>query len=271
MNESLHSFAELLRNFRVLDALDILIVWYLVYRLLVLIRGTRAVSLLRGIILLFLIFLVSSWFPTLNYLLRGLIPVALLALIVIFQPELRLALERLGRGGLLARAFGTIGEETGQDVVNEVVEASVRMAEKGHGALIVLERTQPLVDIIRTGKTIGGRVSVELLMTIFNPRTPLHDGAVVIRGAQLLAASCVLPHSERPGLSTETGMRHRAALGLAERTDAVVIVVSEETGNVSLAVAGTLSPGLERPQLTERLMELFEAQRDETRFFFWRK
>jgi diadenylate cyclase len=112
---------------------------------------------------------------------------------------------------------------------------------------------------------------VELLMTIFNPRTPLHDGAVVIRGAELLAASCVLPHSERPGLSTETGMRHRAALGLVERTDAAVVVVSEETGNISLAVNGTLSPALQRPQLTERLMEAFEAQLQEKRFFFWRK
>jgi diadenylate cyclase len=151
------------------------------------------------------------------------------------------------------------------------VEAAFGLSDKGYGALLVLERTQPLVDIIRTGKALNARVSVELLMTIFSPRTPLHDGAVVIRGPQLLAASCVLPHSERPGLSTETGMRHRAALGLAERTDAVIVVVSEETGNISLAFNGTLSPALERPQLTERLMELFESQRAEKRVFFWRK
>ncbi len=265
------TLTDLLPNLRVLDALDVLIVAYLIYRVLLLLRGTRAASLLRGVALVLLVLLVSSWLPTLNYLLRSLIPVALLALVVIFQPELRMALERLGRGGFLIGSLGSLGEETTADVIGEVVEAAVSMSEKGHGALLVLERTQPLVDIIRTGKAINGRVSVELLMTIFSPRTPLHDGAVVIRGAQVLAASCVLPHSERPGLSTETGMRHRAALGLAERTDAVVVVVSEETGNISLAFNGTLSPALERPQLTERLMELFEAQQAEKRFFFWRK
>lgn len=271
MEQTLNTLAELLVNFRLLDGLDILIVAFLVYRLLLLVRGTRAASLLRGIVLVLIAFAVSSWLPTLNYLLRGLIPVALLALVVIFQPELRMGLERLGRAGLLGRALGPLKEPTGDEIILEVVEAAFRMAEKGHGALIALERTASLVDIIRTGKTINGRVSPELIMTIFNPRAPLHDGAVVVRGPELVAASCVLPHSERPGLSTETGMRHRAALGLVERTDAVVVVVSEETGNVSLAANGTLSPALERPQLTERLMELFEAQRADRRFFFWRK
>jgi len=137
--------------------------------------------------------------------------------------------------------------------------------------LIVMERSTGLLDITRTGKTINARVSVELLHTIFHPRTPLHDGAVVIRGNQLVAAACVLPHSESPSLATSVGMRHRAALGLAERTDAVCIVVSEETGSISLAVNGTLSPPLSRVQLTERLQELFEAEKGRTHFFFWRK
>lgn len=271
MNELLETFRQILHNLRWLDALDILIVAYLVYRLLLLMRGTRAVPLFRGLGLLLLIFLISSWLPALNYILRALVPVALIALVVIFQPELRMALEHLGRGHFLGLRFSAVGGGSVPDVITSVVEAAFRMAEKGHGALIVMERSQRLSDIIRTGKAINGRVSVELLMTIFNPRTPLHDGAVVIRGAELLAASCVLPHSERPGLSTETGMRHRAALGLAERTDAAVIVISEETGNVSLAVNGTLSPALQRPQLTERLMEMFESQLQEKRFFFWRK
>ncbi|HEY3398375.1 MAG TPA: diadenylate cyclase CdaA [Armatimonadota bacterium] len=266
-----HALTGLLPNVGVLDLLDVAIVAYLVYRVLLLMRATRAMSLLRGVALVLLVLMVSSWLPTLNYLLRAILPVALIALVVIFQPELRMALERLGRSGLFPSPLGSTEDEAGADVINEIVEAAFRLAEKGHGALMVMERTQSLVDIIRTGKTINGRVSVELLMTIFNPRTPLHDGAAVIHGWQLLAASCVLPHSERPGLSTETGMRHRAALGLAERTDAVVVVVSEETGNISLAFNGTLSPALQRPQLTERLMELFEAQRAEKRFFFWRK
>lgn len=271
MDQALPTLAELFANIRWLDVLDILIVAILVYRVLLLVRGTRAASLLRGIALVLIVLAVSSWMPTLNYLLRGLVPVALLALVVIFQPELRMALERLGRAGALGKALGPLHEETGEGVILEVVDAAFRMAEKGHGALVVLERAQSLLDIIRTGKTINGRVSAELIMTVFNPRTPLHDGAVVLRGVELVAAACVLPHSERPGLSTETGMRHRAALGLVERTDAAVVIVSEETGNVSLAANGTLSPALERAQLTERLMELFEAQRADRAFFFWRK
>ena len=271
MNELRQTFTTLLVNVRFLDVLDVLIVAYLIYRVLLLVRGTRAMSLLRGLVLVLLVLMVASWLPTLNYILGAILPMALIALVVIFQPELRMALERLGRTGFLPASLGSLSEESGPDVIGEVVEAAAGLADKGYGALMVLERTQPLVDIIRTGKTINGRVSVELMLTIFSPRTPLHDGAVVIRGAQILAASCVLPHSERPGLSTETGMRHRAALGLAERTDAVIVVVSEETGNISLAFNGTLSPALERPQLTERLMELFEAQRAERRVFFWRK
>jgi diadenylate cyclase len=254
MPELLDTFRQLLQNLQWLDVLDVIIVAYM-------------------IAIILLIFLVSFWLPTLHYILKNLliIPVVLIALVVIFQPELRLALEHLGRGHFLGLDLTPLEADEVPGVIAEVVEAATRLAEKGHGALIVMERTQRLLDIIRTGKAINGRVSVELIMTIFNPRTPLHDGAVVLRGAELLAASCVLPHSERPGLSTETGMRHRAALGLAERTDAAIVVVSEETGNVSLAVNGTLSPALQRPQLTERLMEIFEAQIQEKRFFFWRK
>jgi diadenylate cyclase len=271
MTDVLQTALDLYRNIRWLDVVDILVVAYLFYRILVFIRDTRSLALLRGLGLLALIFVLSTWFPALNMVLQVLIPVAIIALVIIFQPELRLGLERLGRGGLLPGVLTPLQAEGGQDVVNEVVDTAERLSEKGHGALIVLQRTEPLVDIARTGKAINGRLSVELLMTIFNPRTPLHDGAVVIRGSQILAASCVLPHSERPGLSTETGMRHRAALGLAERTDAAVVVVSEETGNISLAVNGTLSPALQRPQLTERLLEMFEAQTEAKRFFFWRK
>ncbi len=271
MTELWQILTNLAISVRFLDALDVLIVAYLIYRVLLLARGTRAMSLLRGVVLVLLVLLVSSWLPTLRFILNAIVPVAVIALVVIFQPELRMALERLGRTGFLPAPLGSLSEESGPDVIGEVVEAAATLAEKGYGALMVLERAQPLVDITRTGKTISGRVSVELLITIFSPRTPLHDGAVVIRGAQVLAASCVLPHSERPGLSTETGMRHRAALGLAERTDAVIVVVSEETGNISLAFNGTLSPALQRSQLTERLMELFEAQRAERRVFFWRK
>jgi diadenylate cyclase len=262
---------ELFRNLRPLDVLDILLVAVLVYQLLMLTRRSRAISLVKGVLVVLAMVLVTTWFPTFNWLLSRLILPGTIALVVIFQPELRMALERLGRGGWLAEVLERVSVDERQWVINEVVDAACGFAEKRIGALIVLQRTSSLMDITRTGKTINARVSAELLATIFNPTSPLHDGAVVVRGEVLVAAACVLPHSESPSLSATTGMRHRAALGLSERTDAVVLVASEETGGISLAVEGSLSPHLARTQLSERLMELFEAEHEQTRFFFWRK
>jgi len=236
------------------DVIDVALVAVLIYYVALLLRRTRAISLINGIILIIaLVWLFRQLpiLPTLYWLLRGIGTVGVLALVVIFQPELRMALERLGRGGLLGGALRSMAADQQQNVINDVVDSAVALSDKSIGALIVLERQTGLIDITRTGKTINGRVSVDLLNTIFYPGTPLHDGAVVIRGDQIVAAACALPHSESPALSTSTGMRHRAALGLAERTDAVCVVV--------------------RAQLTERLMELFEAARERSRFFFWRK
>ena len=267
----LQTIWEFIASIAVRDVIDIVLVALLIYYVALLLRRTRAVSLINGIIVIMLLFLISRPLPTLNWLLGGIAAVGMVALIVVFQPELRMALERLGRGGLLGGGLPAMGADRQQNVINDVVDSALGLAQKGIGALIVLERQTGLIDITRTGKTINGRVSVDLLNTIFWPGTPLHDGAVVIRGDQVIAAACVLPHSESPALSTSTGMRHRAALGLAERTDAVCLVVSEETGAISLAADGTLLPRIERAQLTERLMELFEAERERSGFFFWRK
>ncbi len=267
----LQSAWELLSHIKPRDVVDIVLVAMLVYYLARLFRRTRATSLVNGLVVVFLVVLLSTGLPTLNWLLRGLTVAGVLALVVIFGPELRLALERLGRGGLFSSALSPMGTQRQQSAVNQVVDAAYRLSEEGYGGLIVLERQSGLMDIIRTGKTLNSRLSVELLLTIFYPGTPLHDGAVVIREDEIVAAACALPHSESPGLSTSTGMRHRAALGLAERTDAVCVVVSEETGAVSIAVNGALSPRIERPQLTERLMALFEAEQEQFGFFFWRK
>jgi diadenylate cyclase len=262
---------DLFRNFSALDAVDIILVAVVVYQLLLLMRRTRAVSLVKGVLLVLGVLLITTWFPTFNWLLTRLALPGIIALVVIFQPELRLALERLGRASWVGEMLQRLTVDEWQAVLNEVVDAAVTFSEQGIGALIVLQRHSSLVDITRTGKTINARVSAELLATIFNPHGPLHDGAVVLRGEVLVAAACVLPHSESPSLSATTGMRHRAALGLSERTDAVCIVVSEETGGISLAVDGALSPHLARMQLSERLQALFEAEREQTRFFFWRK
>jgi len=254
----------------IVDVLDMLVVGYIVYRVLLLLQGTRSVSVIRGLLIVLFVLSLTSWLPTLNWTLRQLVLPGVIALVVIFQPELRMALERLGRGGLLGGLAQVRSSETTR-VLNEIVDAAESLASTRTGALIVLQRESGLVDITRTGKTLNARLSVDLLLTIFQPKTPLHDGAVVVRDAIIIAAGCVLPHSERPGLSVATGMRHRAALGLTERTDAAVVVVSEETGAVSLAVDGNLSPDLERPQLVERLNQLFETQTDRSKLLFWRR
>lgn len=262
---------DLFRSFRIVDAVDILLVALVVYQGLLVLRQARSLSMVKGLFLVLLIILITTWFPTFNWLISRLLVPGLVALIVIFQPELRLALERLGRGGWLSSMLERISVDERQATINEVIDAAEDFAERRIGALIVLQRNSSLMDVTRTGKTINGRVSAELLATIFEPHSPLHDGAVVIRGDVLVAAACVLPHSESPSISASTGMRHRAALGLSERTDAICLVVSEETGGISLAVDGALSPHLAKMQLLERLMALFEFEQERTRFFFWRK
>jgi len=253
------------------DVVDIALIAYMFYRLSLVLRGTRAVSLVKGIFIVLVLLGVSTVLPTFNWIMRGVLPIGVIALVIIFQPELRLTLERLGRGTVFQLGLLPIeGERTGA-ITSEVMDACESLASRRIGALIVLEREAGLLDVTRTGKTLDGLVSSELIETVFAPRSPLHDGAIVVREGRIVAAGCALPHSENPGLSATTGMRHRAALGLSERTDAVCVVVSEETGSMSLAVDGTLSPGLERIQLTERLLKLFEAKHGSSRFFFWRK
>lgn len=265
------SALDLVHTLRPVDVVDILLVALLVYWGLLIMRQARSLSLIKGVLVVIVIALTTTWLPTFNWLMDRLILPGVIALVVIFQPELRMALERLGRGGWLSTILERVSVDEQQGVINEVVDLAEELAEKQTGALIVLQRHSSLMDITRTGKTINARVSAELLATIFQPQSPLHDGAVVIRGDVLVAAACVLPHSESPSISSSTGMRHRAALGLSERTDAVCVVVSEETGGISLAVDGSLSPQLARMQLLERLMALFESEREQTRFFFWRK
>ncbi len=250
---------------------DILLVYYVAYRVFLAVRGTRGVQLLRGLVVILVLYAVSSPLPTLHWLMRQLLLPGIIAIIIIFQPELRMALERLGRGRLLGGTFSIFEREDQTEVINTVVDAAEELAERRVGALIVLERNTGLVDVTRTGKAIGGRVSVELLCTLFYPHSPLHDGAVVICGNEIVAAGCVLPHSESPGLAASTGMRHRAGLGLAERTDAAVVVVSEETGQISLAVNGQLSPDLGRAELSERLLKLMAPARPGRRLLFWQR
>lgn len=247
-----------------LDILDILIVTFLVYQLIVLIRRTKAVQLVFGLVVLILAYVASRFLGlyTLQYILGYIGLVVPIALLVIFQPELRRMLEQLGRGSVLAGAFTPhgLGREETIRLVNEVGRAARVLSMRKIGALFVLERRTGLADYIETGIRVDALVTVQLLINLFFPNSPLHDGAVVIRGGRVIAASCLLPLSENPALSRTLGTRHRAGLGIAEQTDAVAVIVSEETGTISLARDGDLVRGLSEEELKGELLRLFVGQ-----------
>ncbi len=238
------------------DIIDILIITVIFYRLILLIKGTRAEQLVKGLVLLLLatVFSDKLGLNTLNWILRQAMTVGLIAIPIVFQPELRRALEQLGRGKIFQRS--PWGPKEFDHFLNEIVKAIPVLVKKRFGALIVVEMETGLKEYIETGISVEGTISAELLINIFFPRSPLHDGAVIIRGNQVVAAGCYLPLTERPNLSKELGTRHRAAIGVTEETDAVVIIVSEETGVVSLAYAGRLTRYLDEKSLRNLLEEL---------------
>lgn len=239
--------------------LDITLVAYLIYRLFLLVRGTRAVQLIRGLIILFVATFVSQWLQlyTINWLLQNIRMMLIVALPVVFQPELRRALEHLGRGKLFARPLAVLKEEDVKKMLDDLVRATEILSRNHTGAIMVLERETGLNDYIETGIKIDGLISSEFLVNIFVPNTPLHDGAVIIRGNRVQAAACFLPMTDAANLSVEFGSRHRAALGVSEVSDALVIVVSEETGTVSLANGGKLIRHLDSRTLREMLTALY--------------
>jgi len=229
-------------------------VWFVIYKLILVIRGTKAVQLLKGITVIILVSILSYYLElnTLYWMMKQTLPWGFLAVIIIFQPELRRALEQLGRGSLFSRSSHQV--ETEQEVFLEaVVKATEYMAKRRIGALISMERETGMSDYIETGILMDAHVSSELLINIFIPNTPLHDGAVIIHNDKIKAAACYLPLSESPFISKELGTRHRAALGISEVTDSVTVVVSEETGNISLTKNGELHRDLKPAQLQEML------------------
>lgn len=246
-------------NFDLVDFLvevvDILIVTYIIYKLIMIVRGTKAVQLLQGIVVIIIVWYLSNFFGlvTLNWLMENAIRWGFLAIIIIFQPEVRRALEQLGRGGFFSR--GTPGEEDIERSIDAMVKAVAYMAKRRIGALISVERKTGLNDYVETGITMNARLTYQLLVNIFIPNTPLHDGAVVVRENQVAAAACYLPLSESPFVSKELGTRHRAALGISEVTDSVTIVVSEETGGISLTKNGELYRDIDEDMLKSLLTQ----------------
>jgi diadenylate cyclase len=267
-------FIRVIDNFNwVTDALDILLVTFVVYRMILLIRGTRAVQLLKGVVVVLIATGLSSYLHlrAMSWLLDKVLTIGLFAIPVVFQPELRRALEQLGRTSFFSRGLQVAGERDLHRLINELAKATQVLAKNRIGALLVIERETGLNDYLESGTAIDALVSAELLVNIFIPKTPLHDGAVVIRNNRILAASCFLPLSESKDISKELGTRHRAAVGMSEQSDAVVIVVSEETGQISLAENGSLTMNLDEKSFREMLHTMLAPPKPQGFTLFGRK
>ena len=245
-----------------LDLIDILIVAFLIYQLLQFIRGTHAVQMALGALVLVLLYWLSqiAHLETVNWLLRTFMPYLVFGIIVVFQSEIRKVLAQLGKTPLP----GVFGSPRTEEVIDEVVLAGTTLAAQRTGAIVVIERDMGLRSYIETGIALDAYVTYDLLISIFNPGTPLHDGAVIIQGNRVAAAACFLPLTVNPQLSRELGSRHRAAIGVTEDTDALAVVVSEETGVISLVVGGRIRRELDGASLKSALLDVLEVEQAHT-------
>lgn len=245
--------------------LDILVVSLIIYWLLWVAQGTRALHLIRGIVTLFAFLFLLGWvleLDTLNWILRNIWPALIVAIPVIFQPELRRAFEQLGHTGTWLKNPFPGQEENGTDfAVDEIVRASVQLSRLRYGALMVIERETGLQDYVNNGVALDAAISRQLLINIFFPNSPLHDAAVIIEGNRILAASVVLPLTDNISASSQLGTRHRAAIGVTEESDALAVVVSEETGQMSVAHSGRLIRNLDQDRLRRVLRTLLRLDR----------
>ena len=253
---------ETIRSIRLLDIVDILIVSYLIYRTLLLIRGTRAVQMVLGIASILLLYFISAYFElqTLRVLLKTFLGSLLVVIVILFQAEIRRGLARMGK----ARFFRA--KQTAESDLEEIVRAASLLARRHLGALIVLERDNGLRDFLEGGFRLDARIQAELLLAIFQTSSPMHDGGVIIHKHRIHSSGCLLPLSQNPNIDKRYGTRHRAALGLSEETDAVVIVVSEETQSISIARNGQLTPFKEEVQLLATLKAIFHPRKKQGRW-----
>ena len=257
-----------INNVRAMDVIDITIVSVLIFFIIALLRKAQSYKVFQGI----MIILVALWLSdalqlyTLNYILRNIVQVGVLSMVILFQPEIRRFLEKLGNGASINRLLGGSREYTAENAITQTVLACKSMSESRTGALIIFERDNRLDDQIRTGTIVNADLTAELLKNIFYPKAPLHDGAVIIRNGRILAGGCMLPLSQNPNLSKELGMRHRAGIGISEASDALVVIVSEETGAISLAEGGMLKRHLSRENF-EKILRIGLINDEEKKTF----
>ena len=253
-------------SFHWYDLLDILFVAFILYQAIKLIRETRAFQLAKGLVAVGIVYLVANivGMKATSFLFSRLFADVLILLIVLFQPEIRHAIEHMGRGWRLIDFFRPQDEEKAGEsrkAIIEITKACQRMSNSKTGSIIIMENQTRLGDIIETGKVTDAKITHELLGNIFFPNSPLHDGAAIVRDAKLYAAGCVLPLTDNPEIPSDLGMRHRAAVGVTEQSDAVAIITSEETGIISICHKGNIERGFDEASLRTRLFEFFDVDR----------
>lgn len=264
LNDFIATYIARMPSIRWVDIVEILLIAFLMYHILVWVKNTRAWSLLKGIIVIAVFILIAAYFQmnTILWIVQNAFGVAVTAVVVILQPELRKALEELGQKNIISsiipfETYRTSEEGRFSDkTINEITKACVEMGKVKTGALIVIEQNQSLSEYERTGIDVDGIVTSQLLINIFEKNTPLHDGAVIIRGNRITSATCYLPLSDNMALSKDLGTRHRAGVGISEATDSMTVIVSEETGKISVAYKGELERSLDGDRLKERLKSI---------------
>ena len=271
--EQIATYVSRMSGIRWTDIVEIIILSFLIYHILVWIKNTKAWSLLKGILVIAVFILFAAYFEmnTILWIVNNLFSVAVTAVVVILQPELRRAVEELGRKNIISSIIpitvgrGPEGGRFSDKTINEIVKACVEMGRARTGALIVMEKDESLTDYERTGIEIDGVVTSQLLINIFEHNTPLHDGAVIVRGDRVTSATCYLPLSDNMRLSKELGTRHRAGVGISEVTDSLTIIVSEETGKISVAYGGDLERNVDSERLRTRLSDLQNKSEEDNR------
>lgn len=271
LNDFIATYIARMPSIRWVDIVEILLIAFLMYHILVWVKNTRAWSLLKGIIVIAVFILIAAYFQmnTILWIVQNAFGVAVTAVVVILQPELRKALEELGQKNIISsiipfETYRTSEEGRFSDkTINEITKACVEMGKVKTGALIVIEQNQSLTEYERTGIDVDGIVTSQLLINIFEKNTPLHDGAVIIRGNRITSATCYLPLSDNMALSKDLGTRHRAGVGISEATDSMTVIVSEETGKISVAYKGELERSLDGDRLKERLKSIQNKSEEE--------